>query len=104
MEFQMRLVHRHGSSSHVQIFLVHLRRSAWALSWERHAPAWLLEPGWSPAFPAKALTQQVLRKCTRHATTPGNVGGGRQEPAMAQRRGAAEMQCRSHDSRRVARV
>jgi hypothetical protein len=19
--------------------------------WERHAPAWLLEPGWSPAFP-----------------------------------------------------
>jgi hypothetical protein len=20
-------------------------------SWERHAPAWLLEPGWSPAFP-----------------------------------------------------
>src|SRR6058998_325637 len=21
------------------------------LSWERHAPAWLLGPGWSPAFP-----------------------------------------------------
>ncbi len=21
------------------------------VSWERHAPAWLLEPGWSPAFP-----------------------------------------------------
>ena len=20
-------------------------------AWERHAPAWLLEPGWSPAFP-----------------------------------------------------
>jgi hypothetical protein len=23
-------------------------------SWERHAPAWLPEPGWSPAFPGKS--------------------------------------------------
>jgi hypothetical protein len=22
-------------------------------AWERHAPAWLLEPGWSPALPGK---------------------------------------------------
>jgi len=34
----------------------------------------------------------------------GNVGGGRQELARVQRRGAAETQCRSHDSRRVARI
>src|SRR5262249_62000969 len=45
--------------------LVHLPRSAWALSWERRAPARLQKPRWSVALPAKALTQQVLRKCIR---------------------------------------
>ena len=36
--------------------LVHLHRSVCACSWERHAPAWLLGPGWCPAFPGtKAL-------------------------------------------------
>ncbi len=45
--------------------LVHLHRSVCAFPWERHAPAWLLEPGWSPAFPGtKALAQELLRKCT----------------------------------------
>src|SRR5437870_9543306 len=24
-----------------------------SFSWERHAPAWLLQPGWSPALPGK---------------------------------------------------
>ena len=49
--------------------LVHLHRSVCAFSWERHAPAWLLEPGWSPAFPGtKALAQEVLRKCTSSAS------------------------------------
>ena len=47
-------------------WLVHLHRSVCAFPWERHAPAWLLEPGWSPAFPGtKALAQELLRKCTR---------------------------------------
>jgi hypothetical protein len=27
--------------------------------WERHAPAWLLEPGWSPAFPGKVLAKDL---------------------------------------------
>jgi hypothetical protein len=27
--------------------------------WERHAPAWLLEPGWSPAFPGRGLAQNA---------------------------------------------
>ena len=45
--------------------LVHLHRSVCAFSWERHAPAWLLEPGLSLAFPGtKALAQEVLRKHT----------------------------------------
>ena len=25
-----------------------------SFSWERHAPAWLLEPGWSPAIPGES--------------------------------------------------
>jgi hypothetical protein len=33
-------------------------------AWERHAPAWLLKPGWSPALPGKprpllALARQL---------------------------------------------
>src|SRR5437870_10921752 len=48
-----------------QVVLMHLHRSAWALSWERRAPARLQKPRWSVALPAKALTQQILRKRTR---------------------------------------
>ena len=44
---------------------MHLHRSAWAFSWERRAG--------SPALPAKALTQQVLRKCTRAAWVQGGL-------------------------------
>jgi hypothetical protein len=43
--------------------------SAPGLFWERHAPAWLLESGWSPAFPGgntgeglPQWTSSVLRK------------------------------------------
>src|SRR5262245_14187049 len=42
-------------------------------SWERHAPAWLLEPDWSPALPGGALAQDlrhghlVLRGVLPHA-------------------------------------
>ena len=36
-------------------------------SWERHAPAWLLEPGWSPALPGEdtgaGLTKWTLVLC-----------------------------------------
>src|SRR5713226_4670511 len=28
-------------------------------SWDRHAPAWLLEPGWSPALPGGTLAQDL---------------------------------------------
>src|SRR5207237_7725907 len=59
--------------------LVHLHRSAWALSWERRAPARLQKPRWSVAFPAKAHTQQVLRKCTRYAMP--RAGGPQEVPA-----------------------
>src|SRR2546425_2954467 len=48
-----------------QVVLMHLHRSAWALSWERRAPARLQKPRWSVALPAKALTQHVLCKCAR---------------------------------------
>src|SRR5438093_2344926 len=54
-----------GSDWNFSVVLVHLHKSAWALSWERRAPARLQKPRWSVALPAKALTQQVLRKCTR---------------------------------------
>src|SRR5438093_6213740 len=61
-----------GSDWNFSVVLVHLHRSSWALSWERRAPARHQKPRWSVALPAKALTQQVLRKCTRsfkHAYT-----------------------------------
>src|SRR5213594_794937 len=35
--------------------------------WERHAPAWLLEPGWSPAFPGGG-TGEGLTKWTSSGT------------------------------------
>src|SRR2546425_6594393 len=64
------------SSSRMQIFLVHLHRSAWAFSWARRAPARLQKPRWSVALPAKALTQQVLRKCTRAGCAVSCMRGG----------------------------
>ena len=42
--------------------------------WERHAPAWLLEPGWSPAIPGSALAKDLrnghLAACRRETSTP----------------------------------
>src|SRR5438093_7620030 len=58
----------HDIWCHSHVPLVHLHRSAWALSWERRAPARLQKPRWSVALPAKALTQDVLCKCTRPET------------------------------------
>ena len=65
-EKQRPLMHRRCNRAYGHGVSVHLHRSACAFSWERHAPAWLLEPGWSPALPGKALAQEVLRKCTRN--------------------------------------
>jgi hypothetical protein len=41
--------------------LVHCRTTSCtsAFAWERHAPAWLLEPGWSPAFPGECTSTAV---------------------------------------------
>ena len=41
------------------------------IPWERHAPAWLLEPGWSPALPE--IAHALLWRCTRHRFCSGGV-------------------------------
>jgi len=43
--------------------------------WERHAPAWLLEPGWSPAFPGGTgaglakWTSSAMLECRRRGVS-----------------------------------
>src|SRR5438093_10067898 len=37
-----------------------------SFSWERHAPAWLLEPGWSPAIPGESTGEGLTKWTSRH--------------------------------------
>src|SRR6058998_3478627 len=51
-----------------------------SFSWERHAPAWLLEPGWSPAIPGESTGEGLTKRTSR---SPALERGGERSHRMA---------------------